>query len=163
MKNDILASEMIGYYQGDPKRIQHFMKVTAFANLIAREEGMEESTREILEAAALTHDIGIKISEERYGSCSGKYQEQEGPAVARRLLERLEYPQPVIERVCWLIAHHHTYGTITELDYQILVEADFLVNLYEDAVPRENIKSTYEKIFRTEAGRKLCRDMFGLF
>ncbi len=38
----------------------------------------------------------------------------------------------VSERVQYLIAHHHTYGNIDEMDYQILVEADFLVNIMEE-------------------------------
>mgnify|MGYP000340972515 FL=1 len=33
------------------------------------------------------------------------------------------------ERVAYLIGHHHTYDKIEGMDYQILVEADFLVNI----------------------------------
>lgn len=45
----------------------------------------------ILEAAAYVHDIGIKPAEKKYGSCGGKLQEQEGPAAAKEILERLGF------------------------------------------------------------------------
>ena len=51
-KLDDLALHMITYYAADPARIQHFIKVHSFAALIARQEGMDAATLEILEAAA---------------------------------------------------------------------------------------------------------------
>ena len=99
---------MIEMYQGDAKRIQHFCKVHSYAKLIAETEGIDSKTLFILEAAALTHDIGIHICEEKYGSCDGKLQEQEGPAIARQLLGELGFEEKVSERVQYLIAHHHS-------------------------------------------------------
>ena len=60
-----------------------------------------------------------------------------------------------------MIAHHHTYNGITGADYQILVEADFLVNLYEDGVGMDAVKTAYARIFKTQAGRRMCRTMYG--
>lgn len=39
------------------------------------------------------HDCGIKPGEAKYGAghCTGKIQEQEGPAVARELLQKVGY------------------------------------------------------------------------
>lgn len=156
-----LIAEMVHYYEGDPKRIQHFMKVHDFSRTIGLLEGLDDKTLFILEIAAVVHDIGIKVSEEKYGSCEGKLQEQEGPAIAKELLQRLGYESEVIQRVCYLVGHHHTYKNIDGMDYQILVEADFLVNLYEDQVSKSAIQNAYEKIFRTESGKMLCREMFG--
>ena len=48
------------------------------------------------------------------------------------------------------------------IDHQILIEADFLVNLYEDGVGSEAVQHAYARIFRTEAGKALCRLTFGL-
>ena len=73
---DDLFLKMISYYGGDPKRIQHFIKVHSFSRIIAVGEQMDESSLFILEAAAYTHDIGIKPAEEKYGQCNGKLQEQ---------------------------------------------------------------------------------------
>lgn len=157
-----LIDEMIAYDKGDPRRIQHFMKVHDFARTIGQLEGLDEQTLYILESAAVVHDIGIHVCEEKYGSCEGKLQEKEGPALAKELLERLGYEQEVINRICYLVGHHHTYTNIDGIDYQILVEADFLVNLYEDGVSPDAVRKAYQNIFQTENGRKICRNMFGL-
>ena len=53
------------------------------------------------------------------------------PPVARQMLTEIGYPQEVVDRVCYLVGHHHTYLDMDGMDYQILVEADFLVNLFE--------------------------------
>ena len=155
-----LQLEMIKYYSGDPKRIQHFTKVHSFAKLIGTCEQLNEHSLFLLEAAALVHDIGIKLCEEKYGDCNGKLQEKEGPALAKEMLERLGFEQDLIERVCYLVGHHHTYLQIDGMDYQILVEADFLVNLYEDSLPKSTCETTLNKIFKTNSGSTLCRTMF---
>ena len=56
-----LYTKMIEYYSGDPKRIQHFTKVHSYARLIGQLEHLSDDTQNILEIAALVHDIGIKI------------------------------------------------------------------------------------------------------
>ena len=117
-----------------------------------------------MEAAGLVHDCGIKPGEAKYGAghCTGKIQEQEGPAVARELLQKVGYTPEKIERICYLVGHHHTYNMIDGLDYQLLVEADFIVNFYEDGTPKENIAKAVERVFKTESGTKLVKTMFGL-
>lgn len=156
-----LALAMISYDNGDPKRIQHTTKVHAYASLIGIGEGLDEETQFILESAALVHDIGIRASEKKYGYQNGKLQEQEGPAVARDLLIKIGgYTEEQIERICWLVAHHHTYHASEDVDYQILIEADFLVNLYEDNESEEAIRAVRRNIFRTENGLKLFDAMF---
>ena len=157
-----LFLEMISYYSGDPKRIQHFTKVHSYAKLIGEREQLSPEELYILEAAAYTHDIGIKPAEEKYGSSDGKLQEKEGPPVARQMLTEIGYPQEVVDRVCYLVGHHHTYLNMDGMDYQILVEADFLVNLFENASTRKVIRSVDTKIFRTAAGRRILHAMFAL-
>ena len=157
-----VTTAMIDYYQGQPKRIQHFLKVHAYAKLIGEQEGLDKEILDILEVAALTHDIGIKISEEKYNSSAGKYQEVEGPAVAQQMLEDLQYDKAKTDRVCYLIGHHHTYDQIDGIDYQILVEADFLVNMCEDELSEEALQNAYRNIFRTETGKKICREMYDI-
>lgn len=157
---DKLFMEMIHYYSGDAKRIQHFVKVHSFAKLIGEMEQLDEETRKILETAAYVHDIGIKPAERKYGKCNGKLQEQEGPSAAREMLVKLGFEDKITERVCYLVGHHHTYTNIEEMDYQILVEADFLVNLYEEHSSIETVNAVYQKIFRTESGKKICKTMF---
>ena len=153
---------MINLYSGDPKRIQHFCKVHSYAKLIGENEGIDAETLFSLETAALTHDIGIHYCEEHYGSSQGKLQEKEGPAIAEKLLSELGFDDKVSKRVQYLIAHHHTYDNIDGIDYQILVEADFLVNILEDELSDEATKNAYDNIFKTETGKRICRDMFDM-
>lgn len=158
-----LSLAMINYDNGDPKRIQHTTKVHAYATLIGLGEGLDAETQFILESAALVHDIGIRASEKKYGHQNGKLQEQEGPAVAEELLHKLGgYTEEQIARICWLVAHHHTYHVCADMDYQILIEADFLVNLYEDQEPKSAVQTVRETIFKTQSGIKLLDEMFGI-
>lgn len=159
---DTLTLKMFAFNAGDAKRIQHLMKVHRFAQLIARMEGLDTHTRFVVECAALVHDIGIRPAEAKYGSCTGKLQEQEGPAYARPMLEELGLDAADIDRICYLVGHHHTYTGIDGADYQILVEADFLVNLYEDGVGADGVRHALDTIFRTKAGRDLCTEVYGV-
>ncbi|MEN6635594.1 MAG: HD domain-containing protein, partial [Clostridiaceae bacterium] len=131
-----------------------------FAKTIGEREGLDADTQEILEIAALTHDIGIRNSERKFGNCTGAHQQEEGPPEARALLTSLGADERVIARVCWLIAHHHTYTDIQGMDYQILVEADFLVNAFEDEMDEDAICTVREKLFRTKTGTNLLDLLF---
>ncbi|SMC50617.1 HD domain-containing protein [Papillibacter cinnamivorans] len=147
-----LVGEMIGFFGSDTRRIGHFLKVWGFAAAIGKLEGLDPETQEILEAAAVVHDIGIRPSEEKYGSSAGHYQELEGPPLAKEMLRRLGYPEGLTARVSFLVGHHHTYGSIDGIDYQILVEADFLVNISEDRMDADAVSRIRGKIFRTKTG-----------
>ena len=151
---------MFLYDKGDPKRIQHFVKVYEFAKYIGKGEKLDEKTYKTLKLAAIIHDIGIHKAEKKYGQCGGKLQEKEGPPEAEKLLKKLGADREIIDRVCYLVGHHHTYHDMDGMDYQILVEADFLVNLFEDKVSPEGCRNAYHKIFRTESGKRLYRTMY---
>lgn len=155
-----VADAMIAYYAKDVKRINHFLKVYGFAKMIGELEGLDSGTQQVLEIAALVHDIGIKNSERKYGSSAGSYQQTEGPPAARALLEQLGVPASFTDRVCYLVAHHHTYENIDGVDYQILVEADFLVNCFEENMPPDAIDAVRNKIFRTETGIRLMKNLY---
>jgi hypothetical protein len=136
--------------------------VYQFAALIGKLEGLSPEKQEILEIAAILHDIGIIPSEKKYGISNGKLQEQEGPAYARELLNRIGgYGQEFIDRVCFLIAHHHTYEGVDGLDWQILLEADFLVNSFEKNMPEDAIKKFRASVFRTRSGIALLNNQYG--
>ena len=163
MLKDDLILKMMEFDAGDPKRIQHFMKVYEFAHLIGVKEGLGAHTLYILDLAAILHDIGIHPAEEKYGRCDGKLQEQEGPAYAGQLLGSFpEVEAPDVERICYLIAHHHTYTDVDGMDYRILLEADFLVNAFEDNLSKEAIESFGNKVFKTGTGKSLLRTLYGV-
>lgn len=155
---------MVRYDQGDAKRIQHFVKVHDFAATIGVVERLNTQILFILEVAAILHDIGIHAAEKKYGNCNGKAQEELGPAEAEHLLAEVGgFTNEQTERICWLIAHHHTYDPIESIDHRILVEADFLVNAYEDNLTEEAIRTFYHKVFRTTMGKELLCAQFALY
>ena len=47
---DDLFMDMIAYYDGDPKRIQHFTKVHSYARLIGVGENLDDTSLFILES-----------------------------------------------------------------------------------------------------------------
>ena len=148
-------------YDRDPALVHHFTKVHGFAAAIGVMEGLDEETQFILETAALVHDIGIRNAMRQYGRSDGKLQETIGPDEAEALLRGLGgYTEEQIRRVKYLVGHHHTYTDVEGLDYQILIEADFLVNLYEFADRYRAILAAEERIFRTESGKRLLQHMF---
>lgn len=87
-------------------------------------------------------------------------QEKEGPKLAENLLTKLGFDIEISQRVQYLIAHHHTYDNINSIDWQILVEADFLVNMFEESLPKSAVQNAYDKIFKTASGKEICKKMF---
>lgn len=162
IKTDELYKQAIKYFDGDIKRIQHFTKVYTFASLIGRLEKLSDKEQYILEAAAIVHDIGIKNAEKEYGSCEGKLQEKEGPPVARKLLTALNFAESDIDRICFLVGNHHTYKNIDGDDFQILAEADLIVNFCEENTDKLSIKTAIEKVFKTSAGTEICKTVFNI-
>ncbi len=157
---ETVMNKMISYFAKDPVRVNHFLKVYGFAKTIGELEGLDSATQKIVEIAAITHDIGIKNSEKKYNSASGQHQQIEGPPEAKKLLAECEIMDDVVERVCWLIAHHHTYTDVNAIDYQILIEADFLVNAYEDKMSNATIMKIKEKLFKTISGKTILENLY---
>jgi hypothetical protein len=106
------------------------------------------------------HDIGIHEAERIYKSTAGKYQEELGPKIAQELIENLQILDEIKNRVYYLIANHHSYDKIDAKDFQILVESDFLVNIFEDEMEPAAIKSIKNKIFKTASGIALLNSMY---
>lgn len=160
LKVSLVIKEAISYDEGDVARINHFLKVFSFAKTIGELEKVDLKKQYILEIAAVLHDIGIKVSEKKYKSSAGHYQEIEGPAIAEEILGKLEIEEEIIERVSYLIGHHHTYKDIDNIDYQILIEADFLVNIYEDNIGEKQIRLIRDKYFKTKTGIEILTRMY---
>lgn len=157
---ETILREAVAYDSPDVKRINHFLKVYSFAKMIGEGEHLSRKEQYILEIAAVLHDIGIRESERKYESCDGKYQEIEGPVIAREMLEQLSVENELIERICYLIGHHHTYDQVDGIDYQILIEADFFVNAYEGEMDIRTMRNVYERIFRTTTGKRLFETLY---
>lgn len=156
----LITYKMIQYFGNDSKRINHSLKVLGFAKAIAAGENYCGKPLKTLEIAAILHDIGIHEAERIHNSNAGKFQELEGPRIAKSILEDLIIDEKVIERVCYLVGHHHSYSMIGGLDFQILVEADFLVNISEDNLSVSAIRTIREKYFKTKTGIDIITKLY---
>ncbi len=157
---DRVAIEMKRYFQRDFKRISHAMKVARYAEKIVFEE---EGDPAIVLSAAYLHDIGIKEAERKFNSSAAKYQEQEGPAVAREILTELGAREALIDEVCDIIGHHHHPRDEETTNFKILYDADLIVNLEEtqDEAQRspERLKEIIERKMLTETGKKVAAEV----
>lgn len=161
-KTDIVRDKMMEYYAGDPIRTQHFIKVESFASLIAEQEKIDNDTATVVSILGYCHDIGIKLAEAKYGHSNGKLQEQLGGDPAKQLVLDCGFNESIANRVKYVTEHHHTYSNIDNIEYQILVEADFIVNILDDHLEKSNAQSVKNKIFKTKSGINILTNMYNL-
>ncbi len=156
-----LITEMKTVFGEDEARIRHALKVLEYAEDILEEE---KGSALVVKAAAVLHDIGIPEAERAHGSSAGRYQELEGPPIARRIMEKLELDDPTIEHVCRIIANHHTGRDIDTPEFRIVWDADRLANV-RDEFPNlddEQLKATFDKVFKTAAARRKAAELYGV-
>ena len=151
---------MIEYSEGNLHDIAHFIKVHSFARTIGLLEGLDDLTQMTLEIAAIVHDIACPLCREKYGNTNGKHQQEEGMILAAEFLKDKGLEQDMIDRIVYLVGHHHTFTGVNGMDYQILLEADYLVNADESNYSAEGKKNFMEKVFRTETGKALMKEMY---
>ena len=161
-RTNIIRDKMLEYYSGDPLRAQHLIKVEAFASLIAEKEKVDKDTATVISILGYCHDIGIKITELKYGTSTGKLQEELGEIPSKQLVLDCGFDESIADRVSFVTAHHHTYSMISNIEYQILVEADFIVNIFEDEMSLEKALSIRKKVFKTKSGIDLITTMYNL-
>ncbi len=156
---EALLRAMDAYSGEDDRRINDSRRVTEYAEELLKREGGDYP---IVIGAAVLHDIGIHQAQKKYGSTIGKYQEKEGPPIARRILARLGFEQNQIEEICEIIAHHHNPGKITTKNFGILYDADWLVNLRDeyDIRDTDKLSNVIEKVFLTPSGKALARETY---
>ena len=154
------TQKMIAFYRGNIHDIDHFLKVWAMAKTIGELEVLDKHAQEVLELAAVVHDIACPLCREKYGDTNGKHQELESPSLVEAFFKGLPVERPDVERISWLVAHHHTYANIDGPDHQILLEADFLVNAGESGYTPSAIRNFRERVFRTAAGKELLDSMY---
>jgi len=155
-----VIKEMIDFFGNDTGRIAHSLKVFSYTQTIAELEDIGEELTEIAIVSAILHDVGIKIAEEKYGSCTAKQQEEEGPIVAENILKQLDFSNKFIDRVKYIIAHHHHPNTCEDMDFRLIIEADYLVNLEEGYIPLKHLDNIVDKFFTTKTGKNFAITMF---
>lgn len=154
-----LIVEMKKVFGVDQKRIDHALAVLNYAEQILSAEGGEPL---VVKAAAILHDIGIHEAERKYGSSAGKYQEIEGPSIAREILSKYDLDEVTIEHVCKIIANHHSAKDIDTTEFRIIWDADWLVNIREEfpEAGKEKLSKLIAKVFKTNHGRKIAVESF---
>lgn len=155
-----ISIKMLHFYKGSLHDINHFMKVHAFAKLIGEKEGLGKCSMDILEVAAIVHDIACPLCRQKYGSARADLQELEGMTLAEAFLEEFGLPEDFVRGVVWLVGHHHSIDTVQSIEHRILLEADYLVNAHEAGHGCDIIQTTAEKIFRTQTGKELLKSMY---
>lgn len=155
-----ITETMILRSGGNLHDINHFLKVYAYAKTIGEREGLPAPRQRALEAAAILHDIACPLCREKYGNTNGKKQEIEGMPLVRAFFQGTDMDPETLERVVYLVGHHHTLTGIDGPDYQILVEADYLVNAEESGYDAANRENALKTVFRTETGKRLLRALY---
>lgn len=155
-----ITKKMIDFYNANTHDIEHFLKVTAYAKLIASLENLDEKTSEIIGISAIVHDISCPLCRKKYGSAFGNRQEEESEALLRPFLEEFNLDADVLERVIYIVCHHHTTTDVDGIDYQIILEADFLVNASESHMTNETIQEFYNNVVKTRAGKSLFKSIY---
>jgi len=161
---ELMMEKMIIKSYGSKKKtdIAHFVKVHSYARTIGKLENLDQQTLDILEISAIVHDIACPLCREKYGNSYGQYQEQEGPSLVKEFLKEFDLENHIVERVAYLVGHHHTYIDVDGLDYQILLEADFLVNADEMNLSQDSILKMKNNVFKTNSGKKLLDAIYDL-
>jgi uncharacterized protein len=157
-----IMEKMIVFSEGNVHDIDHLIRVWTYARTIGELERLDGDTQFVLEAAAIVHDIACPLCREKYGNTNGKRQEEEGAPMAAEFLSGTGMTQAQIDRVAYLVGHHHTLRDIDGLDYQILIEADYIANASENRYSKENVENFMEKIMRTDGGKRLAKAVFRL-
>jgi hypothetical protein len=154
---DRLIERMKAVFGDDRRRIDHALKVLEYADAIMKSE--RNLSAIVVRAAAVLHDIGIHEAERKHGSSAGKYQELEGPPIARQILQEQNADPEEIEHICRIVANHHHAKSIDTPEFRVVWDADWLVNIPDefDLKDRPRIERLIARVFRTEGGRRIAK------
>ena len=156
---DRVAIEMKRYFKTDFKRISHSMRVARYAEQIGKAES--PGNLAVILSAAYLHDIGIHEAEKKHNSSAPKYQELEGPPIARSILEKLGAKEELIEEVCDIVGHHHHPGPEETSAFKTLYDADLIANIEDNhkdkSINAEDLEKIIKKSFMTNYGKEHAR------
>ncbi|MBU4054714.1 MAG: phosphohydrolase, partial [Proteobacteria bacterium] len=93
-----------------------------------------------------------------------KYQEIEGPPVARSILEKLAAPGVLIDEVCDILGHHHHPAENDSINFKVVYDADLIANLEdhkkESGKDPEQIEKLIQTAFLTPGGKAEAEKVF---
>ncbi|MCP4378288.1 MAG: HD domain-containing protein, partial [bacterium] len=157
---ETLIGRMESVFGDDSRRIDHAMAVLGYAESIMDASPGVDSL--VVRAAAILHDIGIHAAEQKHGSSSGRYQEIEGPPIAREILESINVDASVVDHVCCIVANHHSARDIDTPEFRIIWDADWLVNIPDEynTSDSKSMSELINKVFKTPMGRTIAQELF---
>ncbi len=156
---DRVAVEMKKYFRGDFKRIGHAVRVARYAENIGKSES--SSNLAVILCAGYLHDIGIHVAEKKHGSTAAKFQEIEGPPIARDILEKLGAKPELVDEVCDIVGHHHHPRDEETVNFMALYDADLIANIEDnhkdESIDAEKLEGIIKKSFLTDSGKQHAR------
>lgn len=157
-----IMQKMIAFSDGNIHDIDHLIRVWSYARTIGELEHLAEETQYILEVTAIIHDIACPLCRAKYGNTNGKHQEEEGAKLAKAFLSDTGMTEGQIERVAYLVGHHHTCTGIDGMDWQILIEADYIANATENSYSEQNVRNFIQEVMKTDSAKGLAHAVFCL-
>ena len=155
-----IVDRMKSHFGDDQRRIDHAMAVLKYSEEIMGAGGNVSGL--VVRGAAILHDIGIPEAVRKHGSSDGKYQELEGPPIARIILMDMKVDGPIIDHICRIIANHHSAKDIDTPEFRIVWDADWLINIPDefDTSDKAKMSELIEKTFKTDRGKKIAKTLF---
>ncbi|MEW6754783.1 MAG: HD domain-containing protein [Candidatus Latescibacterota bacterium] len=150
---DRLVQAVKAEFGQDQAGITHSLLVLDQAQDLLRREGGDPR---VVLAASVLHDIGMPEAGRRHPAAAGEHHEEEGPAVARRIMGELGFEEESIEHVCAIVGSHHSGGRVDSVEFRIVWDADRLLETPRDLEDhdRERLERMVDRLFRTESGRQ---------
>lgn len=150
---------MMEVFDYDNIHINHTYRVLDYAQEIA---DAEHADLNIVVPSAILHDIGIPACKNKYNSIEGQLQEIEGPPITKNILENLQLDKELIQEVCGIVGCHHSPGEIETVNFKVMWDADWLVNLPDvyDVKDKKKLAEIINKTFMTQTGLKKAKELF---
>lgn len=147
MKHDSIRSykENGSIFRRESPRYQSLHEGICLRKTIAEGENLNPELQKLVEVTAVVHDIACPLCRVKYGNTNGKHQEEESAALLEEFFKDSDLPKEFTDRVSYIVSHHHTIDGIDGIDYQIMIEADYLVNADESNFSGNNVRNILEK------------------
>ena len=156
LRSDKLILAMIDRYGSDTERIGRMLKVHGLARAMGLEEHLDGQSQELLEAAAILHEIGADLALELYGDELPAHRAELAPGAAEELLFRLGCGEDTARGTAKLLSDPLRGESPAG---QILLDAESLIALAEGRLSPEE-RAAAESRVKTELGRRFLRQWF---
>lgn len=138
----------------------HAHSVWLIAKTIAEEEGLDKDQMDLVEKAAIIHDVSCPLCRSLYGKAEGRMQEVHSREVIDPLLSILNWSKETKEKLISIASRHHTYSDSDSIEEVVLKEADALVNL--SGMEEFDVNQAIwfgANVFRTKTGKYLLEKL----